>query len=129
VSRNFQPIISRINTSINGACSYELLLKQYMKQQYNSIEEIKTRIHEIKLTRNVRRDMPLYLNRKAHFQLESDLRHYLLLPSQDESDCLRNHAISLSFSYSRSTDCKQYTKTSSSRCQPCNIIIHTPKLA
>lgn len=129
MSRNFQPIISRINTSINGACSYERLLKQYLKQLYNSIETIKTRIHEIKLTRNVRRDMPLYLNRKAHFQLESVLRHYLLLPSQDESDCLRNHAISLSFSYSRSTDCKQYTKTSSSRFQPCNIIIHTPKLA
>ena len=48
-----------------------------MKQLYNSIEDIKTRIHEIKLTRNVRRDIPLYLNRKAHFQLESDLRHYL----------------------------------------------------
>jgi len=65
-----------------------------MKQLNNSIEEIKTRIHEIKLTRNVRRDMPLYLNRKAHFQLESDLRHYLLLHSQDESKCLRNHTIS-----------------------------------
>lgn len=74
MSRNFEPIISRINTSINGASSYERLLKQYMKQLYNSIEEIK-------LTRNIRRDMPLYLNRKAHFNSKatSGIIFYFLL--------------------------------------------------
>jgi len=52
-----------------------------MMQLYNSIEEIKTRIHEIKLTRNVRRDMPLYLNRSLIFNSKatSGIIFYFLL--------------------------------------------------